>query len=434
MGGMTDADCNSGPTHAPRTSRGRPSGGRPAPLCRWLVRQILRRTGVPVRVVLWNGEEITDAARPVATVHIRDRWALFQLVWRFDPGFGETYREGRIEVEGDLVGFFEAVFRAAPNPSLRRLPRFGLLHRLRPRRDNSPTQARRNVAHHYDIGNDFYRLWMDEQLVYTCAYFPSPDLTLDEAQAAKMDHVCRKLRLRPGQTVIEAGCGWGALARHMARHYGVRVTAYNLSHEQIAYARARAKAEGLDGQVLFIEDDYRTIAGRCDAFVSVGMLEHVGREHHRTLGAVIHRCLKPTGVGLIHSIGRNRPLPMSPWLDRHLFPGGYIPSLGEIMAVFEPWNFSVLDVENLRLHYARTLAHWLARFDAAADRVRARFGETFVRTWRLYLASSQAAFTVGRCQLFQIVFAPAANNEIPWSRRHVYLSEPGRPEGDGCTC
>ena len=409
------SDRDTGPTHAPCTS-----GGRPAPLCRWLVRRILRRTGVPVRVVLWNGEEITDGARPVATVHIRDRWALFQLVWGVDPAFGEAYRQGRIEVEGDLVGLLHAVFRATPDASFESLPRLGLLRRLARRRGNSRAHSRGNVSHHYDVGNDFYRLWLDEQLVYTCAYFPRPTLTLEEAQLAKMDHVCRKLRLRPGQTVIEAGCGWGALARHMARHYGVSVTAYNLSHEQIEYARARAKAEGLDGQVQFVEDDYRAVSGRCDAFVSVGMLEHVGRDHYRTLGAVIRRCLKPAGLGLIHSIGRNRPTPMSPWVDRHIFPGSYIPSLGEIMAVFEPWDFSVLDVENLRLHYARTLAHWLARFDAVADRVRQMFGETFVRTWRLYLASCQAAFTVGQCQLFQILFTGGGNNEVPWSRGHVY--------------
>jgi cyclopropane-fatty-acyl-phospholipid synthase len=423
-------ECPTSPVHGMRNAAAHPVGGRPAPLCRWLARRILERTRIPARLVLWNGEEVTGPVRPVATVHIRDRRALWRLVWGIDPAFGETYREGRVDVEGDLVEFLKAAFRPELDTSSGRPPGRGLLGRLRPRRNNSPTKSRHNVYHHYDVGNDFYRLWLDEQLVYTCAYFPSPSLTLEQAQAAKMDHVCRKLRLGPGQTVIEAGCGWGALARHMARHYGVRVTAYNLSHEQITYARARAQAEGLDDRVQYVEGDYRTVTGRCDAFVSIGMLEHVGREHYRTLGAVIHRCLKPTGIGLIHSIGRNRPMPMSPWLDRHIFPGGYIPSLGEMMAVFEPWNFSVLDVENLRLHYARTLAHWLARFDAVAEQVRHQFDEAFVRTWRLYLASSQAAFTVGLCQLFQVVFAPAANNEIPWSRSEIYLGELSRAEGD----
>ena len=148
-------------------------------------------------------------------------------------------------------------------------------------RGNGERQSRENIQHHYDIGNDFYRLWLDEQLVYTCAYFPDPSASLEEAQIAKMDHVCRKLELRPGERVIEAGCGWGALALHMARHYGVQVRAYNISRSQLAYARERARTEGLADRVELIEGDYREISGGCDVFVSVGMLEHVGRGHYR---------------------------------------------------------------------------------------------------------------------------------------------------------
>jgi cyclopropane-fatty-acyl-phospholipid synthase len=392
--------------------------GSSVSLSRWLVRRILRRVNLPLRVVLSSGEEVTATSGPfIATVHIRDRRTPWQLLAGVDPAFGEAYTAGRIDVEGDLVAFLEAVFRSGPRDSGR-----GWLGRWLARglaRANNIARSRGNVRHHYDVGNDFYTLWLDEEMVYTCAYFPRPTLSLEEAQLAKMEHVCRKLRLRPGQTVFEAGCGWGALARYMARHYGVKVTACNLSHAQIEYARARARAEGLDGQVRFVEDDYRNLAGRCDRFVSVGMLEHVGPEHYRTLGGVIRRCLEPDGLGLIHSIGRNQPSPMSPWLAKHIFPGAYIPSLGEIMGVFEPWRFSVLDVENLRLHYARTLEHWLRRFEAVADQVRAQFGEPFVRTWRLYLASSRAAFLAGVQQLFQVVFAPGDSNEVPWSREHL---------------
>lgn len=403
---------------------------------RWqgLVRRLLRRTAAPVRVVLWNGEECVEVAQPVATVRIRDHHALFRLLRGVDPAFGELFGEGRIEVEGDLVAFMEAVLRALPDGASAPWPGAAAARRLARWWRNLRRDSRGNVAHHYDLGNDFYRLWLDDQLVYTCAYFPSPELSLEEAQVAKMEHVCRKLRLRPGQTVLEVGCGWGALALHAARHHGVSVTAYNLSREQIAYARARAKAEGLDGQVRFVEDDYRAATERCDAFVSVGMLEHVRPENYRALGNVIHRCLKPTGVGLLHSIGRNAPVPPSPWLDKYVFPGHYIPSLGEMMAVFEPWGLSVLDVENLRMHYALTLRHWLKRFDAAAARVRERMDEAFIRTWRLYLASSQAGFAAGKLQLFQIVFAPANNNDLPWSRRHIYAAEPGQPEGDHVKC
>jgi cyclopropane-fatty-acyl-phospholipid synthase len=291
------------------------------------------------------------------------------------------------------------------------------LYLLRP---NTLARARENIHHHYDIGNAFYRLWLDEQLVYTCAYFRTPTATLEEAQAAKLDHVCRKLQLQPGEEVVEAGCGWGALALHMARQYGVKVKAYNISKQQLAFARQRARAEGLTGQVEFIEGDYREIGGTYDAFVSVGMLEHVGLKHYHELGQVIDRCLRPHGRGLIHTIGRNRPIPMNAWIEKRIFPGGYPPSLGEMTAIFEPWRFSMLDVENLRLHYANTLEHWLARFEQAADQVQHMYDADFVRAWRFYLAGSIATFRIGELQLFQVVFTRFDNNDIPWTREFLY--------------
>jgi cyclopropane-fatty-acyl-phospholipid synthase len=403
-----------------------PAGGR-ATFVERLVSRLLPRLDTPLHVTLWNGAEIVTApGRPVARVHIRDRRTLFRMFLDPELGFGDGYSEGRIEVEGDFVAFLGEVCRRPPTSAPMRLLKRRLAGWLFARpRANSLDGSRENIAHHYDIGNDFYRLWLDEQLVYTCAYYPRPDMTLEEAQLAKMDHVCRKLQLRPGETVVEAGCGWGALALHMARHYGVSVTAFNISAEQVAYAQERARAEGLSGRVQFVRDDYRNIRGPCDVFVSVGMLEHVGLAHYRELGGVIHRCLKPDGRGLLHFIGRNRPMPTSPWLERRIFPGAYMPSLREAMRVFEPWNFSVLDVENLRLHYAKTLGHWLERFERNAGAVEKMFDRRFVRAWRLYLSSSMAAFLVGNVQLFQIVFAGAENNDIPWSREHVYAARPG---------
>jgi cyclopropane-fatty-acyl-phospholipid synthase len=235
-----------------------------------------------------------------------------------------------------------------------------------------------------------------------------------------MDHVCRKLRLKAGESVVEAGCGWGTLALHMARNYGVRVRAFNISREQVAYARERAAREGLSGQVEYVEDDYRNISGRFDAFVSVGMLEHVGVANYEALGAVIRRALQGRGRGLIHSIGRNYPAPLQPWIEKRIFPGAYPPSLGEMMGIFEPSNLSILDVENLRLHYARTLRDWLVLYENASERVRQMFDEKFVRMWRLYLAGSVAAFTTGTLQLFQVVFAPGESNDVPLTRAHLY--------------
>ena len=199
--------------------------------------------------------------------------------------------------------------------------------------------------------------------------------------------------------------------------YGVKVRAFNISAEQIAYARDRAKAERLLDRVEFVEGDYREVRGECDAFVSVGMLEHVGLADYPTLGGVIDRSLTGQGRGLLHFIGRNRPGPLNPWIRKRIFPGAYPPILAEVFEhVLEPWDLSVLDVENLRLHYAATLAHWRRRFDAAANEVAGRFDEVFVRAWRLYLAGSQAAFATGTMQLFQVVFARGASNAIPWTR------------------
>jgi cyclopropane-fatty-acyl-phospholipid synthase len=220
--------------------------------------------------------------------------------------------------------------------------------------------------------------------------------------------------------VVEAGCGWGSLALHIANRYGAKVRAFNISEEQIEFARRRASEQRLDGRVEFIADDYRNIAGRYDVFVSVGMLEHVGRENYPELGRVLQRSLTTQGRGLIHSIGRNHPAPLHPWVERRIFPGAYAPSLAEIMRIFEPWNLSVLDVENIRLHYALTLRHWLERYEVAVDRVRAMFDESFVRMWRLYLSGSIAAFETGTLQLFQVLFTPGENNAIPLTRQFMY--------------
>ena len=390
-----------------------------------LVSWVLKYIGNPnVSVRLWNGDEfrISDG-RPVACIQILDRGVVFELIRSPSIGFGECYSQGRIEIDGDLRTFMVELTRAISQRKRRSYYVPKLRSFLHAARSNSPVLSRHNVHHHYDLGNDFYEMWLDDRMVYTCAYFEHPDATLDEAQVYKLDHVCRKLQLRPGQKVIEAGCGWGALAMHMAGKYGVDVIAYNNSHEQVRYARERAAAAGLEGKVRFVEADYREIRERCDAFVSVGMLEHVGVANYRTLGGLIDRCLAPDGTGLIHTIGRSYPAPTDKWIRKRIFPGGHVPSLGEMAAIFEPYKFSVLDVENLRPHYARTCATWLENFDGVADRVADMYDETFVRMWRLYLAGSSAAFEAGTMQLFQVVFAPYENNSVPMTRDHQY---PGR--------
>jgi cyclopropane-fatty-acyl-phospholipid synthase len=386
-------------------------------LDRWAaahLQRAIRPAGV--RVELWDGTTSPfDDGAALGDLVIRDRGALVGLLVNPELYFGEAYMTGRLDVRGPLERVVEALSRLpAPATTWR--------HRLASRFPwpNSLAGARRNVHLHYDLGNDFYARWLDAGMLYTCAYFPSPSATLDEAQTAKLDLICRKLQLRRGDLVVEAGCGWGALAVHMARHYGVQVKAFNISREQIVYARSRADREGLGGRIDFIEDDYRNVTGTFDAFVSIGMLEHVGLPHFRSLATVLRRVVRRDGGrGLLHFIGRDAPRPLNSWIRRRIFPGAYPPTLGEVTTrVLEPAGMSVVDIENLRLHYARTLSCWSERFAAARNDVRSQYGEEFTRAWELYLAGSQAAFASGWMELFQIVFAPRESAPPWWTRPH----------------
>ena len=386
----------------------------------------------PINFVLWDGSKVPPYIDdPVATLYFRDRASLYLTLLRPELHWGDLYSDGRVGVEGDLAGLLDAVYRGLERGTgwawLKWL-NASLGHR---KIRNTFSRAADNIHHHYDIGNDFYRLWLDENAMqYTCAYYADPAMTLEEAQLAKMSHVCRKLQLKPGDRVVEAGCGWGGFALYMAKNHGARVKAYNISREQVAYAREKAEAMGLADRVEYVLDDYRNISGEFDVFVSVGMLEHVGPIHYPVLGQVIDRCLKPGGRGLIHSIGRNSPKPMNAWIERRIFPGAYPPTLREMMEIFEPNRFSVLDVENLRMHYALTLGSWLQRYESHAGQVEEMMDERFVRTWRLYLSGSKAAFTSGRLQLFQVLFAREEDNNIPWSRAHQYATHTGLDRDD----
>jgi len=413
----------------PRSASTRPGGARVPSAHRRsretghrLLQRLLHLLGnPPLGIELEDGATVSHP-EPVARIRIRDRGTLFRLALNGAIEFGDAYSDGRIEIDGPLDRLLEEVYRRAPPPDQAPVGGPRWLARSQRGRSNSLRGSRDNIHRHYDIGNGFYSLWLGPTMAYTCAYYPRPDAPLDEAQRAKMDHVARKLRLAPGDEVIEAGCGWGSLALHMARHYGARVRAFNISSEQVAWARDKAAEAGLDRRVEFIEDDYRNIQGSCDKFVSVGMLEHVGLDRYKDLGGVISRCLRPDGLGLVHSIGRNRPAPMHPWIAKRIFPGAYPPSLWEMGRILEPYDFSVLDVENLRLHYARTLDHWRAAFERSVGRIAEMFDERFVRMWRLYLAGSATAFRVGQLQLFQILFAPGRSNAIPWTRAGLYQS------------
>jgi cyclopropane-fatty-acyl-phospholipid synthase len=403
-----------------------PTASGTSPVDRYLAERLQRAAApVGVRIVLWDGTAWYGATgQPVGDLIIRDRGTLFGLAINPELQFGESYAARRLEVGGPLEPVVEALSRiATPSPSW--------VDRLRAAMalPTSIAAGRRNVHDHYDLGNDFYAQWLDRDLLYSCAYFPTRDATLEAAQHAKLDLVCRKLQLRRDEYVVEAGCGWGALALFMAREYGVRVRAFNVSREQLEYARDRARREDLTSRVEFVDDDYRHVTGQCDAFVSVGMLEHVGRHQFAALADVLQRTIRPGhGRGLLHFIGRDATRPVNAWIRRHVFPGSYTPTLAEVSAhVLTPAGMSVVDVENLRLHYALTLRHWSERFAAARAAVSVQYGDAFARTWELYLAGSEAAFATGWMQLFQIVFAPRTSAPPYWARESVYPPSTARP-------
>lgn len=394
----------------------------PSALDRWLVSQITTKLGPssPVRIALWDEPDV-PLREGQAHLKILDRKALWQLIVNPDLHFGDLYSAGRLQVRGDLLTLLLEAYRyTAENTFLGQIVARG--RKLAP----DLADSKRNIHHHYDIGNDFYKLWLDrEALQYTCAYFADPAMTIEQAQQAKMHHVCKKLQLKPGETVVEAGGGWGGFAIFMAKNYGARVRSFNISKEQIAHSRDWAKRLGLDSQIEFVEDDYRNMSGQYDAFVSIGMLEHVGPGNYAELGALMKRSLvRDGGRGLVHSIGRDKAQAMNAWIDKRIFPGAHPTTLREMMEMFEPNGLSVLDVENIRLHYAKTLEWWLERYEENVEAVRAMFDETFVRAWRLYLVGSIAAFVAGRLQLFQILYAHAGAKTVPWTRAHVYRDHP----------
>ncbi len=388
---------------------------------RWLLNRLALLVGKPqIKLELWDSYVIGDGA---CSLIFHDRAALYRIFHKPTYTFGLLYAQARVSVRGDLTTalalIYEGMARAYRDQSATARALQALVSRA-PRK-NSLRGSRQNIEAHYDLGNEFYALWLDEAYrQYTCAYFADSAYSLEQAQVAKMEYVCRKLNLQPGETVVEAGSGWGGLSRYMARQYGVKVRSYNISSSQVALAREQASRENLHGAVEYVEDDYRNIEGSYDVFVSVGMLEHVGINNFDALGTTLERCLKNDGRGLVHSIGQASPGPLNEWIERFIFPSAQPPSLAQMMDIFEPHEFIVADVENLGVHYAQTLELWRARFDAHVEEVQDMFDEEFVRIWRLYLCGSAAAFRVSNLQLFQVLFRHRGCQTLPDTRAALY--------------
>lgn len=349
-------------------------------------------------------------------------------------GMGETYMDGGVTVDDDdIMGLVELVRRnnlwenggeiGDPKP-LKKL--LGQL--LRPlMRLNSLASSRSNVAHHYDVSNDFYRLWLDEDMQYSCAYWSDTDDTLDSAQLAKRAHIAAKLALQPGQKVLDIGCGWGGMALYLNKVAGVEVLGITLSEEQLKLARERAEAAGVSAKVKFELLDYRVLASRqpgsFDRIVSVGMFEHVGVPQFDTFFRACANLLKDDGVMLLHTIGRlGKPGATDAFTRKYIFPGGYIPALSETLAASEKVKLIHSDIENLRLHYALTLREWYARVRSNRDAIVTQYGERFYRMWIFYLAGATAAFESGGMCNYQIQYV-RNRRSLPITRDYLAVAE-----------
>jgi cyclopropane-fatty-acyl-phospholipid synthase len=344
----------------------------------------------------------TDAA-----IKISDTATMMRVVASPSLGFGEGYMEGRIEVcEGsirDVIDILTSNIEALEATPLFRLRNFIGRRTRSLRQFNTPQRAQRNAAHHYDLSENLYRLFLDEDMQYSCAYFASPHDDLETAQWRKKRHIASKLLLEPGQSVLDIGSGWGGLAIELACLAGADVTGVTLSREQLRAARERVHKLGLAARVKFDLADYRQLSGPFDRIVSVGMFEHVGVPNYRDFFHQIKKLLRSDGIALIHAIGRKGPPGCcDSWIEKHIFPGGYIPALSEVLSAVEHEGLWVTDIEILRLHYAETLKHWFDRFQTNRRAAAVLYDERFCRMWEFYLASCEMAFRNGDLMVFQL--------------------------------
>ena len=364
---------------------------------------------------------------PHLTVRLADRKVAADILRSPRLGLGEAYMDGRVTVEdGTILDLLRLVVGANPwerggggRKALKRGKRvFASLFRRNPLK-----RSRRNVAHHYDIGNALYELFLDKDLQYSCAYFTDPSNSLDQAQEDKKAHIAAKLHLKPGQTVLDIGCGWGGMALYLNRVADVDVLGVTLSQEQLAVARRRAEEAGVSDRVRFELIDYRELEGTFDRIVSVGMFEHVGAAHYGEFYARCRQLLADDGVMLLHTIGKfGKAVAPDPFTDKYIFPGYHVPSLSQMSAASEQVRLIAADVETLRLHYAYTLQHWFERTRAAREEIEAMYDARFFRRWEFYLAGGVVAFENGSMCNYQVQYV-RNRNALPITRDYMLEAE-----------
>ena len=417
-----------------------------------LLKELFSQYDGCVTMRLWNGIEIKlgkkneSSDTPLFTLVCVNPYIIKSMVLGSDPlRLADAYFHGDVDIEGD---FFAAVLlkdqlQAIKMPLLQRvktmisalrLPSHIISdsdhvltydHRIK---NHNKTENRQAVKFHYDVSNDFYAFWLDEAMVYSCAYFEQSDNSLEQAQQAKLEHICRKLLLQPGELLLDIGCGWGALVMYAAQHYGVKAHGITLSQKQFELATARIKQAGLENQVNISLCDYRDMKGAdlYDKIVSVGMFEHVGLKNLPLYFATVHRLLKPAGLFLNHGIthdveGWEKTL-STDFINRYIFPDGQLDTVSNIQRAMERAKFEISDVESLRPHYALTLRHWVSRLEKHHEKALQHVSESTYRVWRLYMAACALEFESGEIGIYQILAnkRESGQSNLPLTRRHLY--------------
>ncbi len=370
-------------------------------------------------VKFWDGDEVkVGENEPLFKIILKKPIPKKDILTSTTLAFGEAYMNGDLEVEGDFLLMLNTVLKYKDKftTDFKGLPK--IFSNL-----TSTKKQKEEVTYHYDIGNDFYKLWLDDTLSYSCAYFKNENESLGEAQLNKIHHLLKKLNLREGITLLDIGCGWGALLIEAVKLYKIKGLGITLSEEQFKAFKERIEKENLQDYLQVKLMDYRELEKSgllFDRVVSVGMLEHVGRSNYDLFMKCVSKVLKKEGVFVLHYISGLYESEGDAWIKKYIFPGGVIPTLREIISLSADYKFYTVDVESLRMHYYKTLLKWDDNFEKNTDKVREMFDEKFVRMWRMYLYSCAACFYTGVIDLHQIVFTKGVNNSLPLTREYLY--------------
>ncbi|MGO4807996.1 class I SAM-dependent methyltransferase [Cupriavidus sp. 2MCAB6] len=385
------------------------------------------RANLPVRLRLWNGNEypLGRFEQPAVTLTVREAGALPLLLTPSLDNLGEAYVQEKIDLDGKLSDIIAVAYRFSAAASAQA---GGALARVARHFAHTKAADKASIQYHYDVSNEFYRLWLDPGMVYSCAYFEHGNEDLATAQRKKIDHILTKIRLQPGQTLLDIGCGWGALVMRAADKFGARCVGITLSQNQFDLATERVRQAGLSDRIEIRLQDYRDTAGTFDRITSVGMFEHVGKNNLTAYFSRMRDLLADDGYAMNHGITSPDPdsgaTPMdgSEFMDRYVFPQGELPHIGMVLNTLQRGGLEATDVELIRGHYTRTLRHWADNFEAQGDTIRAMVGEKKYRIWRIYLAGCGHAFDTEKMSIYQVVCHKAGlpSQSLPWSRRYIY--------------